>query len=157
MTGRKSSLITRLRPILKHMNRFMRRIYSSRFPGRRLILLLTTTGRKSGQPCATPLQYELIDGFHWVASGWGKDADWVKNITHDSHVTVQIGGEIYTARAEPITDLGCITDFLEVRLKRHPLMVGAMLHAQGLPLKYNRQDLELLAQDIIPLKLIPLK
>ncbi|MGA9397100.1 MAG: nitroreductase family deazaflavin-dependent oxidoreductase [Anaerolineaceae bacterium] len=156
MSQKKTPLIMRLRPLLKRMNGFMRHIYSSKFPGRRIILLLTTTGRKSGQPRVTPLQYELIDGFHYIASGWGRDADWVRNINRDPKVTVQVGGHTYPARAEPINDPERIADFLEVRLKRHPLLVGAMLRAQGLPLKYERRDLEILAQDITPVKLIPL-
>jgi deazaflavin-dependent oxidoreductase (nitroreductase family) len=155
MAVKHTPVILRLKPMLKRMNRFMRKIYGARFPGRRMILLMTTTGRKSGEPRVTPLQYELIDGIRWVGSGWGMDADWLKNIRRNPHVTVQVGGDRYNARTELIEDVARVTDFLKLRLDRHPLMIGLMLRAQGLPVKYNRQDLERLAMDIIVVKLNP--
>ncbi len=156
MSNNQDSPIIRLRPLLRRLNRFMCRIYSARFPGRRMILLLTTTGRKSGQPRVTPLQYEWIDGFNYVASGWGKNADWVQNICCDQRVIVQIGRHKFAARTEMITAPAAVADFLELRLKRHPLMVRTMLHLQGLPLPYERQDLERLSQEIVAVKLLPL-
>ena len=155
MANKGTPLIIRLRPFLKKMNKFMLKIYGPHFPGRRLILLLTTTGRKSGKPCTTPLQYELIDGIHWVASGWGRDADWLKNIGSDPHVMLQVGSSCYQAQAEMIADPYHVANFLELRLERHPVMIGLMLRAQGLPAKYKRQDLELLAKDITVVKLNP--
>jgi deazaflavin-dependent oxidoreductase (nitroreductase family) len=155
MSSQSIPLILKLRPLLRLMNRSMVKRYGPRFPGRRLILLLTTTGRKSGEPRVTPLQYELIDGIHWVASGWGKDADWLKNIRREPQVHVQVGGVNFAARVELIEEPAQVADYLELRLKRHPLMVGLMLSAQGLPLKHTRQDLESLAVDVVVVKLIP--
>ena len=157
MAAKREPLILRLRPLLKRMNRFMQKIYGPNFPGKRLILLLTTTGRSSGKPRVTPLQYELIDGIHWIGSGWGKDADWLKNIRREPRVTVQVGGDRYQAHTELIEDPARITDFLQLRLKRHPFMIGIMLRAQGLPIKYDRSDLERLAKDIVVVKLDPVK
>ncbi len=156
MSPNHQPLILRMRPQLKHMNKFMQRIYGATFPGRRMILLLTTTGRKSGKKRVTPLQYELIDGVHWVASGWGKGSDWVKNIEHDPRVIVQVGGQTYPARVETVTTPAEVANFLEIRLKRHPFMMRAMLHAQGLPLKHGRKELERFCKDIIAVKLLPL-
>ena len=70
-------------------------------------------------------------------------------------VLVQVGGVRYQARVELIEDPTQVADFLEVRLKRHPLMVGLMLRAQGLPLKHTHQDLESLAVNVVAVKLIP--
>jgi deazaflavin-dependent oxidoreductase (nitroreductase family) len=155
MPTRDTPLILKLRPILRQMNHKMVRHYGPHFPGRRLILLLTTKGRNSGTPRITPLQYERFDGMHWVASGWGKGADWVKNIRKEPHVSVQVGAEHYQAKAELIEEAGQVADFLELRLDRHPLMVGWMLHAQGLPAHHTRQDMERMAQDVVVVKLIP--
>jgi deazaflavin-dependent oxidoreductase (nitroreductase family) len=41
-----------------------------------LVLLLTTTGRKSGRPRQTRLQYEKEGGVIYVASARGQQADW---------------------------------------------------------------------------------
>lgn len=43
--------------------------------------------------------------------------------------------------AELITDPGKICEFLELRLKRHPLMVGAILHSRGMPFKPEHNEL----------------
>jgi deazaflavin-dependent oxidoreductase (nitroreductase family) len=138
------------------MNRFMRKIYGPQFPGKRFILLLTTTGRTSGEPRVTPLQYERIDGIRCVGSGWGKDADWLKNIRRDPRVSVQVGGDHYQANAELIENPVRVADFLQLRLTRHPLTIGLMLRAQGLPINYHRSDLEHLAKDVVVVKLNPL-
>src|SRR5690606_4449720 len=57
----------------------------------RLVLLLTTTGRKSGLARTTPLQYETVDGLTWVISSRGEKADWVRNLRANPHASVQIG------------------------------------------------------------------
>lgn len=46
----------------------------------RFILLLTTTGRKSGFPHTTPLQFEVVNGAYYIGSARGKQADWFRNI-----------------------------------------------------------------------------
>jgi deazaflavin-dependent oxidoreductase (nitroreductase family) len=107
-----------------------------------IVLVLTTIGRKSGQPHPTPLQFEEIDGVYYVASARGPQADWFRNVQVDPHVVVQVSERQFSAVAEPITDAARIADFLELRLQRHPKMIGTMLRAEGLPAKYTRADLE---------------
>lgn len=41
-----------------------------------------------------------------------------------------------------MTDPGRIADFLELRLKRHPKMIGEILKADGLNAKPSRAELE---------------
>ncbi len=108
----------------------------------RFVLLLTTTGRRSGLPRTTPLQYEEIDGAIYVASARGAKADWFRNILACPRVHVRIGLRHFDALAEPVTDSCRIADFLELRLHRHPRMVGAILRSEGLPSAPSRLDLE---------------
>ena len=110
-----------------------------------LVLLLTTTGRKSGLPRLTPLQYEEINGVYYVASARGTAADWYRNLEANPNVEVEIQGEQTKALAETITDPKRIADFLEVRLERRPRMIGMMLRAEGLKGGFNRADLEAFA------------
>jgi deazaflavin-dependent oxidoreductase (nitroreductase family) len=111
-----------------------------------MVLLLTTTGRRSGLARVTPLQFEEVGGKYYIASARGVDADWFKNILAHPQVHVQVGGREFAAAAEPVTDPGRIADFLELRLRRHPLMVRLIMHlADGLPLRFSRPDLERLA------------
>jgi deazaflavin-dependent oxidoreductase (nitroreductase family) len=107
-----------------------------------LVLVLTTTGRKSGHPHKTPLQYELVEGTYYVASARGVQADWYRNLENDPEVTVAIAGKEFSAQAEAITDPVRIADFLEMRLERHPKMIKAMIRIEGLPSKFSRKDME---------------
>lgn len=112
------------------------------------VLLLTTIGRKSGQPRVTPLQYEEIQGVYYIASARGQDADWFKNIQKNPNVSIQVRKDIFEAAAEPVTDPARIADFLELRLRRHPVMVRIIMHLfDGLPLRFSRKDLESLSKN----------
>ncbi|MBN1440933.1 MAG: nitroreductase family deazaflavin-dependent oxidoreductase [Anaerolineales bacterium] len=108
----------------------------------RLVLLLTTTGRKSGKPRVVPLQYEEIDGQFCLGSSRGGRADWVRNVLADPHVEVRVKNRRFAGTAEVVTDAARIADFLEVRLRRHPRMVGAMLRGGGIAGAADRRALE---------------
>jgi deazaflavin-dependent oxidoreductase (nitroreductase family) len=134
-------------PRMKTIQRIHQRLYDS---GQgwivgKFILLLTHTGRKSGTRYRTPLQYEKIDGAYCVGAGRGPNSDWFRNILADPHVHVQVYPHAFDCMAEPVTDPEKVADFLEYRLKRHPLMIGLMMKfAHKLPMHPSRvQFLEL--------------
>lgn len=108
----------------------------------RMILLLTTTGRRTGLPRVVPLQYEALDGVIYVASALGQEADWFRNIVANPEVTVRLKSRQFRGEAKPITDPVGIADFLELRLRRHPRIVGAIMRRAGLPSNPARSDLE---------------
>ena len=68
----------------------------------RPLLLLTTTGAKSGQPRTKPMMY-IRDGDRLlvIASNAGAPAhpDWYRNLLAHSHVTVEVGNETFDATA----------------------------------------------------------
>ena len=72
-----------------------------RFAGRELLLLITT-GAKSGQPRTAPLAFTR-DGDRYViiASKGGSPThpDWYHNVVHNPNVTVEVGGQAFAARA----------------------------------------------------------
>jgi deazaflavin-dependent oxidoreductase (nitroreductase family) len=112
----------------------------------KIILLLTTTGRKSGQPRVTPLQYEEINGKYYLGSARGTQSDWYRNIVAEHHVEVWVKNRRFRGMAETVTDPVRIADFLEVRLKRHPRMMGLLMEkTHGLPRHPSREQLEELA------------
>ena len=121
----------------------------------RLILLLTTTGRKTGLPRLTPLQYELVDGQYTIGSARGTKADWFRNILADPHVRVRVKSREFAAIAEPVTDPARIAEFLELRLLRHPRMVGMILKSEGLPAKPSHLQLEQYARGLAMVILHP--
>ncbi|MFN8598396.1 MAG: nitroreductase/quinone reductase family protein [Anaerolineae bacterium] len=114
----------------------------------RLVLLLTTTGRKSGLPRTTALQYEEIDGAIYLGSSKGTHADWFQNLVANPCVSVRVKARQFSGLAEPVTDPSRIADFLELRLKRHPQMVGAIFKAEGLSAAPSRAELETYAHKL---------
>lgn len=66
------------------------------------ILLLTTTGRKSGQERTTPLIFREVDGTPVIVASKGgapEHPGWFVNIEADPDVTVQIRDEVRPVRA----------------------------------------------------------
>lgn len=126
--------------------RFLYRIGLGPLAGR-IVLLLTTTGRKSGRLHEIPLQYEEIDGAIYVGAAQGQKADWFRNILANPEVTVQLKSRRFRGEARPITDPAEIADFLELRLERHPKIVGAIMRRAGLPDQPTRADLEAYAKN----------
>jgi deazaflavin-dependent oxidoreductase (nitroreductase family) len=113
----------------------------------RIILILTTTGRKSGKLRVTPLQYEEIQGAYYLGAARGLQADWVRNIQANPQVEIRVKALRFKGTAEIVTDPARIADFLEVRLERHPWMVGLMMErAHHLPKRPTRVQLEALAK-----------
>ncbi len=107
----------------------------------RLVLLLTTTGRKSGLPRVTPLQYEEIDGKIVIGSARGTKADWYRNILMDPKVTVRVRSREFNGLAEPVENPERVADFIEYRLRKHPRMIGFIMRRDGFPPNPTRRDL----------------
>jgi deazaflavin-dependent oxidoreductase (nitroreductase family) len=79
------------------------------------VVLLTTTGAKSGQPRLTPLVYFTIDGRMLVAGSYGGapvDPAWVHNLRANSKAHVEVGAESYdvTARELPLDERNALYD-----------------------------------------------
>jgi deazaflavin-dependent oxidoreductase (nitroreductase family) len=78
------------------------RANGGRVPGRDSLLLLTTTGAKTGQPRTSPLAYSK-DGDRVVVlaskQGMPTNPDWYHNLMANPVVTVELGGERFQARA----------------------------------------------------------
>lgn len=71
---------------------------------RERLLLLTTTGARSGKPYTTPMMFHRDgDRLLVIASNVGapRHPDWYTNLVADPHVTVEVGDERYEAIAEP--------------------------------------------------------
>lgn len=114
----------------------------------RIVLLLATTGRRSGQKRVTPLQYEEIDGLYYLGAARGLRADWVRNIQANPQVEIRVGAKHFRGCAEVVNDPSKFADFMEVRLERHPRMIGLILEkAHGLPRRPSREQLEGLASN----------
>jgi F420H(2)-dependent quinone reductase len=96
--------------------------------------LLTTTGRKSGEPRTTPLNC-TPDGDRWllVASYGGDDRDpqWFKNLQAHPEATLQIGAETFPVRATVATP--------EEKKTLWPKVVAAYKGYEGYQRKTSRE------------------
>ena len=70
------------------------------------ILLLRTTGRRSGLVREAPLGYAVIDGRVVVVAGYGRGAHWFRNAIADPAVEVLLPGALFAGRADEITEPG---------------------------------------------------
>jgi deazaflavin-dependent oxidoreductase (nitroreductase family) len=69
------------------------------------IVLLTTTGAKSGQPRLSPLAYFTIDDRMLIAGSYGgapKDPAWVQNLRANPKAHVEVGAESYDVIAREL-------------------------------------------------------
>lgn len=122
----------------------------------RVVLLLTTKGRRTGKPRITPLQYEQVDGTFVVASARGARADWVRNVVTNPRVEVRVRRARFSGIAETCADPVRVADFLELRLERHPRMVGRILRLRGVPAHPTRAQLESYASRLVMVTIAPL-
>jgi deazaflavin-dependent oxidoreductase (nitroreductase family) len=70
------------------------------------ILLLHTTGAKTGQERVNPMMYLDLDGHRYVfASKAGADTnpDWYWNLVANTEVTIEVGTDTYDVSARPVT------------------------------------------------------
>ena len=68
------------------------------------ILLLRTTGRKSGLVREAPLGYTVFDGRIVVVAGYGRRAHWFLNAVANPEVEVLLPGALIAGRADEIND-----------------------------------------------------
>lgn len=69
------------------------------------LLLLTTTGRRSGRKYTAPMVYTRDSDrlLVYASQGGSRDhPDWYKNLVADPHVGVEAGDETYEATAHPL-------------------------------------------------------
>jgi deazaflavin-dependent oxidoreductase (nitroreductase family) len=70
------------------------------------LVLVTTTGRRTGQRRTTPMMFHPDgDRLLLIASNMGapRHPEWYLNLEADPHVTVEVGAETYEAMAVPAT------------------------------------------------------
>jgi hypothetical protein len=80
----------------------------------------------------------------------------VRNIEVNPKVQIRVKRLNFSGTARVISDPIEIADFLEIRLERHPLMIGMIMQkAHNLPRKPSREQLEALAKSEVVVKITP--
>lgn len=106
--------------------------------GRRLpVVMLETTGRKSGQPRLTAIGGRLVDNQFWLVSEHGEHSDYVRNIKANPAVRLRIRDQWRTGTAHVLPD-----DDARARLQQLPRGNSAVVRAVGTELLTLRVDLD---------------
>ena len=102
------------------------------------VVILETTGRKSGQPRRTPVGKAVIDNTLWIVAEHGRRAGYVRNISVNPRVRVKIGRRWRTGTAQALPD-----DDPRERQRRIPNKLNsASVRAMGSDLLTVRVDLD---------------
>ena len=64
------------------------------------VVILETTGRRSGEPRRTPVGKAIVGDTLWVIAEHGRKAAYVRNIEADPRVRVRVGRRWRSGRAE---------------------------------------------------------
>ncbi len=68
------------------------------------ILVLTTTGRKSGLKRRTPVNYAVQDGEIYCMAGFGRGSDWYRNLSANPNVEIWLPDSWWAGEVEEVTD-----------------------------------------------------
>ena len=101
------------------------------------------------------MQYELVGGKYFIGSARRTESDWYRNILVNPGVGIQVKSQQFPALATPITDIEHITNYLELRFVRHPIMMGMIFRAHGWPARPTRDEIHSYAQQRALVEITP--
>ena len=104
----------------------------------RVMLVLTHTGRKSGLPRHTMVEYHMLDGVKYVPCAFGPRSDWYKNITADPRVTIQTARGSERSFAVRVTDNQELLAVYDLFMRRDPPLTRWYL--DSLDIQPNHDD-----------------
>jgi deazaflavin-dependent oxidoreductase (nitroreductase family) len=102
------------------------------------IVILETTGRKSGEPRRTPVGKSLVGDTLWIVAEHGGRAGYVRNISANPRVRVRIGRRWRAGTARALPD----DDPLERQRRMPNKLNSASVRAMGSDLLTIRVDLD---------------
>ncbi|HVU14204.1 MAG TPA: nitroreductase family deazaflavin-dependent oxidoreductase [Phototrophicaceae bacterium] len=99
----------------------------------RYIMVITTTGRKSGEPRHTMAEWHPLGGKRkFVPVNFGERAQWYRNIAADPHVTIQTSEGTEHVIARRVTDDAELLRVYHAIKALNPMMVQWYLDANGI-------------------------
>lgn len=105
------------------------------------LLILTTTGRHSGQPHRAVLETRRHGSKQYIVSLWGRRADWYRNLVDHPLVRVQVAGRDFPACAQPIASPDELWRVLRLFRKSNPLVDAILENMTGFHAHASPADL----------------
>ena len=119
--------------------------------GKRM-LLLTHTGRTSGQPRQAVIEivdFDEKNNIYFAASGFGEKAHWFQNIMQAPHVTIQVGSQKMSAHAERLSIEESEQSLLDYA-RRHPFALRELSRMLKIPYNGNEESISAMAK-VLPI------
>ncbi len=116
------------------------------------MLLLHHTGRVSGKPRQNMLEIVKRDeenDIHYIASGFGKRADWYRNVVNTPAVTITVGWEEKKVTAVPLPADESSAMMVEYA-HRNPRAAKTLTKICGLTLDGTDEDYAIVGREHIP-------
>ncbi|MEA3335962.1 MAG: nitroreductase family deazaflavin-dependent oxidoreductase [Chloroflexota bacterium] len=115
-------------------------------------LLLTHTGRKSGKPRQAVIEIDDYDpqtNSYLIASGFGRQSDWYRNIRKTPQVMIQVGNRQMAARAEPLSPEQS-GEAMVTYAHKHPTAARNLAKMIGLDVDGSDESYRAAARDHVP-------
>ena len=141
-------------PLLKFLYKLPLHLYRlglGRLLGRRFIWL-HHTGRISGLPRENVLEvadYDAKNDIYYVVSGYGKKAQWYRNLLATPTGHAQVAGRRFNLKAEPLSPAAS-GQFLVDYAVRHPRVIRGLTTVLGLPPANTLDEYRQLGETILP-------
>ncbi len=100
----------------------------------RLFMIMTTTGRKSGLPRRTAIEFHQHAGRKYVMVGW-RQSDWYQNILANPLVTIQTADGIEQVRARRLESDADYSEAWNVAVKSTP--IRAIMKLMGISMTHD--------------------
>ena len=125
--------------------------------GRRLVLL-NHVGRVSGKQRQTILEVatqDPTDGSYIVASGWGPNAGWYRNILHTPDVSIVVGRRTIPVTAVPLTEDEGAEIFVEYASRHRAAAKFVLPRVLGFSVDGSNADFRAVGQRMPFVRMVP--
>ena len=81
------------------------------------IMVITHTGRKTGEKYKTPVNFTILEGEIFCIAGFGKIADWYRNLITTPEAEIWLPGGWWKVIAEDVSDVNNRTEIMRSVVK----------------------------------------
>jgi deazaflavin-dependent oxidoreductase (nitroreductase family) len=97
-----------------------------------VMMVVTQTGRKSGLPRHTMLEYYRLRERPYVLSGWGTKSQWAKNLLANPHCTIQTAHGAEGATAVHVQNDAELWEIYHLFMQHDPVLTRRFLALYGI-------------------------
>lgn len=119
----------------------------------RLFMIITHTGRKTGNPHQTMVEYHTMNGIKYVVCAFGVKTQWYRNIMADPRVTIQTSDGTEHMVAVRVTQDDELISVFNLMMRKDPPIMN--WYIQSLGVKPEQESILSHKQDLVFLRFDP--